>query len=94
MEGGEVGVLGEAGCSPDKRDQKAQSKSSDVGDVEVVRIIHPAAFGDKEAENWKKLHVGGLDGISCQHLQVMMTKNNDECDTKNNGNGRRKGILR
>ena len=27
----------------------------------------------KESESWKKLHVWGVDGISCQHLQVMMT---------------------
>ena len=27
----------------------------------------------KEPQSWKKLHVGGVDGISCQHLQVMMT---------------------
>ena len=28
---------------------------------------------EKESEKWKKVHTGGLDGISCQHLQVMMT---------------------
>ena len=28
---------------------------------------------EMEPEKWKKLHIGGLDGISCQHLQVMMT---------------------
>ena len=28
---------------------------------------------EKEPEKWKNLHVGGADGISCQHLQVMMT---------------------
>ena len=28
---------------------------------------------EKELERWKKLHLGGVDGISCQHLQVMMT---------------------
>ena len=27
----------------------------------------------KEPENLKKLHVGGVDGISCQHLQVVVT---------------------
>ena len=27
----------------------------------------------KEPEKWKDLHVGGLDGISCQHLQVLST---------------------
>ena len=26
----------------------------------------------KELENWKKMH-GGVEGMSCQHLQVMMT---------------------
>ena len=28
---------------------------------------------EKEPENWKNLHVGGVDGMSCQHMQVMMT---------------------
>ena len=28
---------------------------------------------EKEPENWKNLNRGGVDGISCQHLQVMMT---------------------
>ena len=29
---------------------------------------------EKEPEEWRKLHVGGIDGISCPHLQVMMTQ--------------------
>ena len=34
-------------------------------------IILP--FGARDGtKNWKKLHVGGLFGISCKHLQVMM----------------------
>ena len=48
VEGGEVDVLEEAGCSPDQRDQKLQSCCSDVGDVEVVRIMHPVAFGERK----------------------------------------------
>ena len=28
---------------------------------------------EKEPEKWKNLHVGGVDGRSCQHLQVMVT---------------------
>ena len=28
---------------------------------------------EEETENWKKLHVGGSEGISCQHLPVMVT---------------------
>ena len=28
---------------------------------------------EKEPESWKKSHVGGIEGISCQHFQVMMT---------------------
>ena len=39
--------------------------------------MHPVLFcaldKEKEPENWKNLHVGEVDGISCQHLQVMMT---------------------
>ena len=29
---------------------------------------------EKEPEKLKQLHAGGIDGISCQHLQVMMTQ--------------------
>ena len=28
---------------------------------------------EKESEKWKNLFFGGVDGISCQHLQVMVT---------------------
>ena len=28
---------------------------------------------EREPENWKNLHVGGMDGISCHHFQVMVT---------------------
>ena len=29
---------------------------------------------EKEPEGWKQLHVGGIDGISCQQVQVLMTQ--------------------
>ena len=29
---------------------------------------------ESEPEGWKQLHVGGIDGISCQHLQVLMAQ--------------------
>ena len=41
-------------------------------DVEVVRKLRYER--DKEPEGWKQVHVGGMDGISCQHLQEMMTQ--------------------
>ena len=28
----------------------------------------------KEPDGWKQLHVGGVDDISCQHLQLMMAQ--------------------
>ena len=28
---------------------------------------------EKKPEKWKNLHIGGVEGISCQHLQVMVT---------------------
>ena len=28
---------------------------------------------EKKLESWKRLHVGGIDGISCQHIQVIDT---------------------
>ena len=44
---------------PRPKGQKLQSNSSDVGDIEVVCIKHPATFGERK-------------GVSCQHLQVTM----------------------
>ena len=35
--------------------------------------IVPRLENDKEPEEMKQLQVGGIDGISCQHLQVLMT---------------------
>ena len=29
--------------------------------------------GEEESEGWKQLDVGGIGGISCRHLQVLMT---------------------
>ena len=29
---------------------------------------------EKEPESWRQLHVGGVDGMRCQHLQVKMTQ--------------------
>ena len=29
---------------------------------------------EEEKEPWRELHVGGIEGISCQDLQVMMTQ--------------------
>ena len=29
---------------------------------------------ETEPESWKRSHVAGIDGISCQHLQVMVTQ--------------------
>ena len=37
-----------------------------------TRLLVFFVWKEKEPETWKKLHVGGVDGISCQHFQVMM----------------------
>ena len=66
--------------------------------VEMVRILYYSSPGEqKELESWKKSYVRGIEGVSCQHFQVMVTnllqklwewqrgqKTNDEarlCDT-------------
>ena len=62
-------------CGSKKGDQKLQVNCADIGDVELIRVLHYSSFG-KEKKNppmCKKLHVGGIEGISCQYLQVMMT---------------------
>ena len=64
MEGCETGVLTKTRCGTKEGDP----------DVEVYAscIILPLEK-ERELESWKKLHVGGIEGISCQHFPVMMT---------------------
>ena len=83
MESGEVGVLEEVGRSPDLRDQKVQSNGSDVGDFEVVRIMHPAAFGEKKKET-EKMEEAAYWWIGWDKLPTLASVG-DECDTETLG---------
>ena len=70
----ETGLLEETGRCPEKRDQKLQSNSADIGDVKVVCILFYSALGQGQgACKMEKLHFEGIDGITCQHLQVLVT---------------------
>ena len=70
----ETGVLTETGCEAKERIKKFQSHCADIGDVEVVRIVYRSSSGEEKEQSWTQLHVGGIDGISCQHLQVMLLR--------------------
>ena len=74
MEDCETGVLAETRYGVKEGDQKLHSHCIDISDVEVVRVLNYSSSRKKqeEPESWKKFHVGGVDGISCQHLQVKM----------------------
>ena len=76
LEGCEVSILGKAKCGTKERDQKIQGDRADVGDVEVVcgLCFFLRLDEETEPEGWKQLHVGGVGGGGCQHLQVMMTQ--------------------
>ena len=50
--------------------QELQGHCVDIGDVLVLFCVWRRK---NELVSWKKLHVGGVDGISCQHLQAMRT---------------------
>ena len=78
VESGEFGVLEEAGCSLDERDQKLQSNSSDVGDVEVVCILYYFFRGEdamlvKEKGETAPLMNAGDDW----YLNVLVTNRNE-----------------
>ena len=73
VEDRETGLFEETRRCPEEMDQKLQSNSVDIGDVKVVCILYHSAPGEGEGAQWKNLHVGGVDGISCQHLKVMVT---------------------
>ena len=70
MEDCETGVLTETGCGASERNQKLLSPvmSKWYASCIVIRLEK-----EQEPESWKKLHVGGIIGISGRHLQVMMT---------------------
>ena len=72
----------ETRCSTEERDKKLQVYYIDVGDVEVVcgPVLFSRLAMDKEPEGWKQVHVGGIDGISCQR----------SC-CRNTGSGRKTG---
>ena len=82
VEGGEVGVLEEAGCRADQRDQKLQSNSSDVGDVEVVRTMHLVAF--EESKGARKLEEVTHWWIGWDKLPTLAS-HDDESDTETLG---------
>ena len=56
-----------------KKIYKLQGNRLDVSGVGVVCDLFRLER-EKESEEWKHLHVGSIDGISCQHLQVMVTQ--------------------
>ena len=73
---------------PCKRDPQLQSHRADSSDVKMARNVrYHAHGGGKVSEELKQLHVGGIDGISCQHLPVLMT----HLSQKNIVNGRKQG---
>ena len=41
---------------------------------EFVKLIFRPKRSQHEPEGWKQLHVTGVDGISCQHLQALMLR--------------------
>ena len=74
VEDRETGLLRETGRCPEERDQKLPSNRADLGDVEVVCILYYSAPGEgKKPRKLRRLHMGGVNGISCQHLQVLTT---------------------
>ena len=96
VKGGEVGVLEEAGCSPDQRDQELRSNSADVGDVEVVCIMHPAAFGERKGAGkmeeaahwwigWDKLPTLASDGCHFATRTLRMAGGKESPDETRHG---------
>ena len=52
-----------------KRNWMLQGNGAEGGDVEVVCDMYFSTIGKTgELEEWKQMHVCGIDGISCQHL--------------------------
>ena len=63
-------------CENQMRNQR---KGSDHGVDTVMSKWHASCIvlpsgKERDPESWKKLHMAGVEGISCQHFQVIMTK--------------------
>ena len=55
------------------RSSRATALTSVMSKCYASCTIYSSLGERKEPEKWKNLHVGGVDGVSCQHLQVTVT---------------------
>ena len=70
MEDCETGFPEEIRRGTKEGGQKLWSDRSHKCHVEVVRVLCDDAHGKgEEPETWKRLHMGGVNRIRCQHLQ-------------------------
>ena len=62
-------------AEPKKGNQELQFNCANHCHVEVVRVLCDDAHGkkEKEPETWNRFHMGGVNKISFQHLQVLVT---------------------
>ena len=82
-------LLAETGRCPEERDQKLQSNSADIGDVEVVCILYCSELG--------KVKKSLKSGRVCMLVEWMgQAASTYKCwlltNYENTGNGREKGI--
>ena len=62
-------------AEPKKNNKKLQSCCTDVGDVDMMRGVYYSSFEQRRGtRRLETVKCGELDGISCQHLQVMLTQ--------------------
>ena len=64
---------------PDAAPMKGTRSDRAIAFTSVMSKWHAACAilrleREEESEGWKQLRVGGIDGISCQHLHMMMTQ--------------------
>ena len=64
---------------PDAAPKKGIKSYEAIAPTSVMSMWHAACIilrleKEEELESCKQLHVGGIDGIRCQHLQVMRTQ--------------------
>ena len=73
VEDRETGLLEETGRCPEGIKSYRAIALTSVMSKWYASCIILRLKREKEPEKWKNLHVDGVDGISCQHLQVMVT---------------------
>ena len=71
----EARIPGGTRCCPKERDKSYRAVAmTSVMSKWYATSVTLRLEKEEELEGWQQLHVGGIDGISCQHFEAMMAE--------------------